>query len=62
MILSAACLLTGCAAKPENESSAPQGTTEISAPAAKKNAHVTIDGTKFMVDGKELWINGVNTP
>ncbi len=41
---------------------APQGTTEISAPAAKKNARVTIDGTKFMVDGKELWINGVNTP
>lgn len=27
-------------------------------PAAK----VYIDGDKFMVDGKELWINGVNTP
>lgn len=26
------------------------------------SARVTIDGTKFMVDGKELWINGVNTP
>ena len=25
-------------------------------------AKVTVDGTKFTVDGKELWINGVNTP
>lgn len=25
-------------------------------------ARVTIDGTKFMADGKELWINGTNTP
>ncbi len=28
----------------------------------KENARVYIEGTKFMVDGKELWINGVNTP
>lgn len=35
---------------------------ETPAPEAKKNARVTTDGTKFMVDGKELWINGVNTP
>lgn len=33
---------------------------EESAPAA--SARVTIDGTKFTVDGKELWINGANTP
>lgn len=26
------------------------------------SAKVTVEGTKFMVDGKELWINGVNTP
>lgn len=26
------------------------------------SARVTVDGTKFMVDGKQLWINGVNTP
>lgn len=25
-------------------------------------ARVTVDGTKFMVGGKELWINGTNTP
>lgn len=28
----------------------------------KPSAKVTVDGTKFMVNGKELWINGVNTP
>lgn len=26
------------------------------------SARVTIDGTKFMVGGKELWFNGANTP
>ncbi len=26
------------------------------------SARVSVDGTKFMVDGKELWINGTNTP
>lgn len=25
-------------------------------------ARVSVEGTKFMVDGKELWINGTNTP
>ena len=28
----------------------------------KPSAKVTIEGTKFMVNGNELWINGVNTP
>lgn len=28
----------------------------------KVSARVTIDGTKFMVGGKELWLNGANTP
>ncbi len=62
MLLSAVCLLTGCSGNQGGVSSEPQGTSEVSAPEAKKNARVTIDGTKFMVDGKELWINGVNTP
>ena len=63
VILSAACLLTGCAAKQEAVSgSEPQQTAETPAPEAKKNARVTTDGTKFMVYGKKLWINGVNTP
>ncbi len=35
--------------------------TSCSAPDAP-SAKVTIEGTKFMVDGKELWINGANTP
>ena len=30
--------------------------------ASSASAKVTVEGTKFMVDGKELWINGVNTP
>lgn len=29
---------------------------------SKPSAKVTVDGTKFLADGKELWINGVNTP
>lgn len=41
--------VTGCASDKTEE---PKG------PSAK----VSVDGTKFMVDGKELWINGVNTP
>lgn len=56
--------LSGCA---KTESSTPESPTGVSTaeaqqPEVKKNAKVTIDGTRFMVDGKELWINGVNTP
>ena len=41
--------------------------TEPSTPVVTPNtehssAKVSIAGTKFMVNGKELWINGVNTP
>lgn len=35
-------------------------TSTVSEPTV--SARVTVDGTKFMVDGKELWINGTNTP
>lgn len=61
MILSAACLLTGCAAKPENESSAPQGTTEIFAIAEKYEIYVmpTLMSFDHFKDGSsgcdELW-------
>ncbi|MDE7193538.1 MAG: cellulase family glycosylhydrolase [Oscillospiraceae bacterium] len=41
----------------EAGTSEPSGAVEAD-PAAK----VYIEGSKFMVDGKELWINGVNTP
>ncbi len=63
--------LTGCSGK-ENasagsdsvlqEGSTRQATAEAEPEAPKKNAKVTIEGTKFMVNGSELWINGVNTP
>lgn len=39
----------GCGKSQENKTEEP-------------SARVTVDGTKFMVNGKELWINGVNTP
>lgn len=41
----------------EAGTSEPSGTTE-----ADPSAKVYVEGSKFMVDGKELWINGVNTP
>lgn len=41
----------------EAGTSEPSGSTEADA-----SAKVYIEGSKFMVDGKELWINGVNTP
>ena len=28
----------------------------------KPSARVTVDGTKFFVNGRELWLSGVNTP
>ena len=31
-------------------------------PSKDEKARVYIEDTKFMVDGKELWVNGVNTP
>lgn len=51
-----------------DNSSSEETQTEAGAPEATVSAvdyekkRVTIDGTSFKVDGKELWINGVNTP
>lgn len=58
-------LLTGC--KPEETDSADSTageTTEGIVTEAEEEASpkVSVDGTKFMVGGKELIINGVNTP
>lgn len=66
IVLSAAIaaeLFTSCA-KQEAESSAPDNTQpEIQTEEDETiSAKVTAEGTKFMVNGKELWINGVNTP
>lgn len=43
---------------PQNAAAPGDNTTFLSTGEAK----VTIDGTKFIVNGKELWVNGVNTP
>lgn len=34
----------------------------LSGCASAADPRVTVEGTKFMVNGKELWLNGVNTP
>lgn len=59
----AAGLFTSCA-KQDSEYSAPDNTQpEIQTEEEETiSAKVTAEGTKFMVNGKELWINGVNTP
>lgn len=53
MAVSAVMLLSsGCAAEKK----------EIDDSADHVSARVTVSGTSFMVDGKELWLSGVNTP
>lgn len=62
--------ITGCSGDNGSSGAQPQEsgsgssvpTAEAEQPEEKKNAKVTIEGTKFMVDGQELWLNGVNTP
>lgn len=77
-VLAAGAMLTGTAGcgKAQTESKAESsqggGTAEVT-PAARGldkefttnctgEARVTVDGTRFMVGGKELWFNGANTP
>ncbi len=69
--MSLSVLLTACDSK---TNSLDEGVSSVADTAITENnsvdepntvnvsAKITIDGTKFMVDGKELWINGVNTP
>ena len=57
--------LSGCEDK--NTSDTASETTaatesETETAVSSEDAKVTVEGTKFMVNGKELWINGVNTP
>lgn len=56
-------LLTSCGTN-NTDTSAPDDTQpEIQTSAEEElSPKVTVEGTKFMVGGKELWINGVNTP
>lgn len=52
---------SACSNGSKNEEAAADSTTDaVSEPTV--SARVTVDGTKFMVNGKELWINGTNTP
>ena len=46
---------------PEAEQTVSETTAVTEAPEAV-SARITVDGTKFMVNGKEWWSNGVNTP
>ena len=68
MISASALMMTsvGCSDSTSSEqSSSADGNTDSKAETAAVNyeeKRVKIDGTKFTVNGKELWINGVNTP
>ncbi|MDE6131767.1 MAG: cellulase (glycosyl hydrolase family 5), partial [Oscillospiraceae bacterium] len=66
--LVAVSMLAGCTDQSGGTSDAASGDNTdtaaetTAAEISSANPKVTIEGTKFMVDGKELWINGVNTP
>ncbi len=57
-------MLTACGSENAADGTAAADTSVSAAAdvAESGSARVTVDGTKFMVNGKELWINGVNTP
>lgn len=65
MLLSASLVLsmTACGAdNTESTDSVQEAAAGESEADIYEKKHVTVDGTAFKVDGKELWINGVNTP
>lgn len=57
----AAGLFSGCSKDGGNDNTETQPEIQTSAEETA-SPKVTVEGTKFMVGGKELWINGVNTP
>ena len=59
-VMTIAC--AGCNSASQVDPDSGSASAEEVQPESAASARVTIDGTKFMVDGKELWINGVNTP
>lgn len=59
--LSAAILLSFTACTSDTSSDSEEEPAETISESTV-SARVSVDGTKFMVDGKELWINGTNTP
>lgn len=58
--LTTAGLLSGC--KTDGGSSADGSDAAVTEAEPAMSPKVMADGTKFTVNGKELWINGVNTP
>ncbi len=58
----AAVVMTLCASGCGESTQEESNNNSSQADAPTESARVTVEGTKFMVDGKELWINGVNTP
>ena len=69
IILAASLLMsmTACGGTEQQTAEAAETEAPVSEAAETSSAdydktRVTIDGTQFKVNGKELWINGVNTP
>lgn len=59
--------LSACGQSPDTTTTNTQAVTdntetEKTSEPQNEDAHVYIEGTKFMVGGKELWISGGNTP
>ena len=46
----------------ESTDPSPEVTEAVNEYAEYANRRVSVSGTKFMVDGKELWLCGINTP
>lgn len=66
IVITAGIILTATSCNANDGSSSVQDTSSVVTESSTENldgkAKVTISGSKFMVDGKELWINGTNTP
>ena len=69
IILAASLLMSMTACGSTEQQTAESAETEVPVSEAAETSsadydktRVTIDGTQFKVNGKELWINGVNTP
>ena len=62
--LLAAAMLTavGCGGGSTSESADSESGSQPAVEEVTASARVTVEGTKFMVDGKELWLSGANTP
>ncbi|MBP3238832.1 MAG: cellulase family glycosylhydrolase [Lachnospiraceae bacterium] len=57
------CVMAGCGKKKKKSESADPGVTEAVNEYSEYSAYrVSVSGTKFVVDGKQLWLCGINTP